>query len=256
MNGELRRFAAMGRPPARRLALGIAAGAGALMASAALTMTAGWLITRASQRPDMFTLSLAITAVRAFGISRPLLRYCGRLVSHDAALRALAGLRATVFARIVPLAPARLSQRRRGDLLAGLVSDVDVLEDLWLRLIEPAAVAALVSVCCVACAAWVLPSAAVTLGVGLACAGLLAPLAAAASSRRLEARLAPVRAALSSAVVDLLQGAPDLIAAGAAEAELSRIDALDTELTRIARRSAWATGLGSAWPRSRRVCRC
>lgn len=235
----------MGRPPARRLALGIAAGAGALMASAALTMTAGWLITRASQRPDMFTLSLAITAVRAFGISRPLLRYCGRLVSHDAALRALAGLRATVFARIVPLAPARLSQRRRGDLLAGLVSDVDVLEDLWLRLIEPAAVAALVSVCCVACAAWVLPSAAVTLGVGLACAGLLAPLAAAASSRRLEARLAPVRAALSSAVVDLLQGAPDLIAAGAAEAELSRIDALDTELTRIARRSAWATGLGS-----------
>nr|WP_051450750.1 thiol reductant ABC exporter subunit CydC [Actinospica robiniae] len=245
MNGELRRFAAMGRPPARRLTLGITAGAGALMASAALTMTAGWLITRASQRPDMFTLSLAITAVRLFGISRPLLRYCGRLGSHDAALRALAGLRATVFERIVPLAPARLGRHRRGDLLAGLVSDVDVLEDLWLRLIEPAAVAALVSVCCVGCAAWVLPSAATTLAAGLACAGLLAPLAAAASSRRLEARLAPVRAALSSAVVDLLQGAPDLVAAGAAEAELARIEGLDAELTRIARRSAWATGLGS-----------
>lgn len=246
MNGAgLRLYAALGRPPARRLALGVLAGSGALVASVALTMTAAWLITRASQRPDMFTLSLAVTSVRLFGISRPVLRYCGRLVSHDAALRALARLRATVFERIVPLAPARLSRRRRGDLLAGLVSDVDILEDLWLRLIEPAAVAGLVSAFCVGAAAWLLPSAAVTLAVGLCCAGLLAPLASAASSRRLEGRLAPVRAALSSALVDLLQGAPDLIAVGAAEAELRRIEELDADLTRIARRSAWATGLGS-----------
>lgn len=241
----LRPYIALGRPAVGRFALGVLAGSGALVASVALTMTAGWLITRASQHPDMFTLSLAVTSVRLFGISRPVLRYCGRLVSHDAALRALAELRATVFERIVPLAPARLGRRRRGDLLAGLVSDVDILEDLWLRLIEPAAVAALVSVCCVGAAAWLLPSAAVVLAAGFGCAGLLAPLASATSSRRLEGRLAPVRAALSSALVDLLQGAPDLIAAGAAEAELRRIEELDADLTRIARRSAWATGLGS-----------
>lgn len=246
MNGNgLRLYVALGRPAVGRFTLGVLAGSGALVASIALTMTAGWLITRASQHPDMFTLSLAVTSVRLFGISRPVLRYCGRLVSHDAALRALAGLRATVFERIVPLAPARLGRRRRGDLLAGLVSDVDILEDLWLRLIEPAAVAALVSVCCVGAAAWLLPSAAVVLAVGFGCAGLLAPLASATSSRRLEDRLAPVRAALSSALVDLLQGAPDLIVAGAAEAELRRIEELDADLTRIARRSAWATGLGS-----------
>lgn len=239
------RLAALGRPPTARLAAGILAGAGALLASVALTMTAAGLIARAAQRPEMFTLSLAITSVRLFGISRPLLRYCGRLAGHDAVLRALAEVRASVFRRLVPLAPARLGARRAGDLLAGLVSDVDVVEDVWLRLLEPVAVAVLVSVCCVGAAAWLLPSAGLVLAAGLVCAGLLAPLSAAAASHRAEARLAPVRAALSGAVVDLLQGMPDLVAVGAASAELRRIDDLDAELTHIARRSAWAAGLGA-----------
>jgi thiol reductant ABC exporter CydC subunit len=193
----------------------------------------------------MFTLALAIVAVRFFGIARPVLRYVGRLVSHDAALRVLADLRASVYERIVPLAPARLSTRRRGDLLAGLVSDVDAVEDLWLRLVEPAALAALVSACCVGFAAWLLPSTGAVLAIGLCCAGILAPMAATTCSHRVEARLAPARAALASAVVDLLRGAPDLIAAGAVPSELDRLDELDAELTRIARRSAWAAGLGS-----------
>lgn len=241
----LRRFAATGRPPIARLVLGVLAGAGALAAGVALTTTAGWLIASAAQRPEMFTLAVAIAAVRGFGIARPVLRYLGRLASHDAALRALAALREAVYRRIVPLAPARLGARRRGDLLAGLVGDVDVVEDLWLRILEPAAVAALVSACCVGCAAWLLPTTGLVLAVGLACAGLVAPLASAAASRRVEARLAPARAALSCAVVDLLRGAPDLIAAGAIRVELERIEELDGELTRIARRSAWAAGLGA-----------
>lgn len=239
------RFAGTGAPAATRLTLGILAGAGALAAGVGLTVTAGWLIGHAARRPEMFTLSVAIVAVRFFGITRPVLRYAGRLVSHDAALRVLADLRASVYERIVPLAPARLGPRRRGDLLAGLVSDVDAVEDLWLRLIEPAAIAALVSACCVGFAAWLLPSAGAVLAVGLCCAGILAPMACATCSHRAEARLAPTRAVLSSAVVDLLRGAPDLIAAGAVPSELDRLDELDAELTRIARRSAWAAGFGS-----------
>ena len=241
----LRRFAGPGAPAAGRLTLGVLAGAGALAAGVGLTVTAGWLIAHAARRPELFTLSVAIVAVRFFGIARPVLRYLGRLVSHDAALRMLAELRADVYRRIVPLAPARLGTRRRGDLLSGLVCDVDAVEDLWLRVIEPAAIAALVSACCVGFAAWLLPSTGAVLAVGLCCAGVLAPTAAATCSRRAEARLVTARAALSSAVVDLLQGAPDLIAAGAVPRELEGLDELDAVLTRTARSSAWAAGLGS-----------
>lgn len=233
------------RPGARWL-LGTLLGAAALGSGVALTATAAWLVARAAQAPPVLTLTVAVVGVRFFGIARPVLRYLERLVSHDAALRTLADLRARVYQRLVPLAPARLGGRRRGELLAHLVADVDAVEDLHLRVLEPAAVAVLVAAFSVGLAGWLLPSAGLALAVGLAVAGLAGPLAAAAGARRTETRLAGVRGALSTAVVDLLRGAPDLLAVGAAPQRLAAVEALDAQLTGLARRSAWATGLGAA----------
>jgi ATP-binding cassette subfamily C protein CydCD len=239
------RLVASNRRASGRLILGILIGAGALAAGVGLMATASWLIARASQMPPVLSLGVAVAAVRLFGIARPVLRYLGRLVSHDAALRLVAEFRANVYERLVPLAPARLGRRHRGDVLSGLVNDVDAVGDLNLRILEPAAIAALVSAGCVGFAAVLLPSAAAVLAVGLLAAGIVAPLAAAYAARRTAAELAPLRATLSTAVVDLLAGAPDLIATGAADDVLARIDRRDAELTRVARRAAWATGLGS-----------
>ncbi|HEU5266120.1 MAG TPA: thiol reductant ABC exporter subunit CydC, partial [Jatrophihabitans sp.] len=179
------------------------------------------------------------------GIARPVLRYLGRLINHDAAFRLVADLRATVYERLVPLAPARLGAQHRGQVLAGVVADVDAAQDLHLRIVEPAATAALVSTACVGFAFAVLPSAGAVLAVGFLAAGVVAPLIAAATLRRATARIAPRRAALTAAVVDLLRGAPDLIAVDAATAKLADLDERDAELTRMARRAAWATGLGA-----------
>lgn len=227
-----------------RLALGAVLGAAALTAGVGLTTTAGWLIARAAQRPDEYALALAIVAVRFFGIARPVLRYLERLISHDAAFRMLGELRARVYERLASAFPLRRAWRK-GDALTAVVADVDAVEELWLRVLEPAAVALLVSACCVSVAAYLLPSAAAALAAGLLCAGVLAPLASSTASRRAQARLAPARAALTAATVDLLDGAPDLIAAGAMANELDRVEALDRELTAIARRTAWAAGLGA-----------
>ena len=242
---DLRRLVSTGRPAAGRLALAVVAGSAALLASIGLTATAAWLIARASQQPPVLSLTVAVVAVRFFGVSRPVLRYVERLIAHDAAFRVLSDLRATVYERLVPLAPTRLGARRRGELLAGVVSDVDAVEDLQLRVIEPVAVAGLVCATCVAVGSWLLPAFGLVLGVAFAVAGVLAPMTAAVTSRRAMAALAPRRAALSAAVVDLLDGAPDLIATGAVGQRLREVDDLDAELTAVARRAAWSAGLGS-----------
>ena len=93
-----------------------------------MTTTAAWLITRASEHPPVLYLMVAIVGVRLFGLARPVLRYAERLVSHDAALRLLAERRARVYDALVPLVPGRLG-RRRGDVLASVVDDVDALVD-------------------------------------------------------------------------------------------------------------------------------
>ena len=172
--------------------------------------------------PPVITLWIAIAGVRFFGIARPVFRYVGRLISHDAAFRIVAEFRTKVYERLIPLTPSRLGRRHRGQILAGLVSDVDAVQEFDLRVLEPGAVAALVSAGCVALAVAILPSAGAVLAAGFVVAGIVAPLMAAAALRRATVSLAPVRAALSAAVVDLLRGAPDLIAVGATDRSLPR----------------------------------
>jgi thiol reductant ABC exporter CydC subunit len=85
----------------------------------------------------------------------------------------------------------------------------------------------------------------VVLAIGFVVAGVAAPVATAAAAQRTTAGLAPLRASLSSAVADLLRGAPDLIAMGGTDLMLAEIDRRDAQLTRMARRAAWASGLGA-----------
>ena len=57
------------------VATAILLGAGALGSALALAAVSAWLIARASQMPPVMHLSVAVVAVRAFGISRGVLRY-------------------------------------------------------------------------------------------------------------------------------------------------------------------------------------
>ena len=82
---------------------------GAAAARVALLGVGAWLIARAAQQPPVVALSVAIVG-RARVRARPRLslRYVERLVTHDAALRALADLRVRVYRRLERLAPAGL----------------------------------------------------------------------------------------------------------------------------------------------------
>ena len=240
----LLRIARLGRPVSGRLALAILAGVGSAAAAIGLAATSAWLISRAAEQPPVLVLLVAVTAVRAFAISRAVLRYAERLAAHDAAFRVLGELRADVYARLARLAPAGLAELRAGDLLARLVGDVDALADLWLRVLLPYLAAGLVAAGAVLLVASLVPGAGLVLAVAVAVAALGAPLAAGAVSRRAEGALAPARGALADAAVDLLRGAPELLASGAAPRALARVESIDARLAAAERRVAAGAGIG------------
>ncbi|MFF8861978.1 thiol reductant ABC exporter subunit CydD [Streptomyces sp. NPDC015139] len=227
-----------------RLALALLLGSLALGSAVGLMATSGWLISRASQQPPVLYLMVAVTATRAFGIGRAVFRYAERLVSHDAVLRMLADTRVAVYRRLERLAPAGLRTARRGDLLTRLVTDVDALQDYWLRWLLPAGVAVAVSAVSVGFTAWLLPEAGAALAVGLLAAGAGVPLVTAKAARRTERRLAPARGVLATRVTDLLTGTAELTVAGALPARVAAARGADGVLTRIASRAAAVTGLG------------
>jgi ATP-binding cassette subfamily C protein CydCD len=227
-----------------RLALALLLGSLALGSAVGLMAVSGWLISRASEQPPVLHLMVAVTATRAFGIGRAVFRYAERLVSHDAVLRMLAELRVAVYARLERIAPAGLGRTRRGDLLSRLVTDVDALQDYWLRWMLPAATAVLVGTGAVGFTAWLLPEAGAVLAVGLLVAGVGVPLAGGAFARRAEQQLAPARGVLATKVVDLLRGTAELTVAGALPRRLASTRDADRTLTRIAARQAASTALG------------
>lgn len=236
----------LARSARRRLAEATVLGAGAIGASIALMGTSAWLISRAAQHPSEASLTLAIVGVQFFGLSRGFLRYGERLVGHDAALRVLSDLRVRVYERLEALAPAGLPVFRRGDLVARVVDDVDSLQDVVLRVIQPFAVAALVGAVTVGVLWWFLPEAGLVLLLALAVSATAVPWLTSRLARREESRQAAARGDLAANVVDLVEGAPELLVMGATEGQLVRIRQADTRLRSIARRGAGTAGIGLA----------
>ena len=241
----VRRLLALAAPDRGRFAAACGLGVLAVGSAVALAATSAWLISAAARQPPLHTLALAIAAVRTFAIGRGAFRYLERLASHDVAFRLLARVRVRFYRHLEPLAPAGLPAFRRGDLLSRLVADVDALQDLPLRVLHPVVVAAGAAALSVGIVGALLPAAGAVLLTALLAAAAAVPAATAWAGRRADARLAPARAELSAGVLELLRAQPELIAYGAAAGRLHRIERRDAELTRLARRSAVATGLGA-----------
>ncbi len=241
MIATVRRLLALSSPPRVRVAVSIVLGALAVIFGIGLMATAGWLIARAAQRPDVLELGVGIVLVRFFGLARPIARYLERLSSHDVAFRALAGIRTRFFERIEPLAPAELSAFRSGDLLSRMVGDVDALQNLYLRGLAPPAIALIAGLTAVLAAAVVLPLAGVMLALGLIASATLVPLTGAAAGRSVRATAA-ARGELSAELVELLRSAPELVVHGAESDTLARVGVADDRVAALSRREGVVAG--------------
>ena len=235
----------LGLRPAQ-LALPVGLGAVAVVAGAALVGLAGYLICRAAQQPPILSLTVLMVGVRLAALTRPVARYGERLAAHDLAFRALGRLRAGIFARIEPLAPAGLEAYRDGDLLSGMVADIDQLQDVALRLLVPLGVAVAAGTVVVAAVAGVSPDAGVVLGAGLLAAAVAPPLLAARLVARSRRRQAALRARLTANLVDAFGAAEELWLNGADDRAAAVLAADDRALVEVALRDARAAGAADA----------
>jgi ATP-binding cassette subfamily C protein CydC len=230
-------------PPPRRFWPAIASAFLSEASAVALLAVSAWLIVRASEQPPVLYLSVAVVGVRLFALSRASFRYLERLTGHDAALRQLAATRSGLVRRLIPLAPDGLGRTRRGSVLGALVDDVDDLQNLPLRVVQPLAGSALVVVGSIVLVAIVYPPAGLTLALCLAAAGLTATLWGWAVGGRAERSIAPLRARLTDALLDHFGSLDVLVAYGAEAASRERIRDADAALRRtIVRRAAAQAG--------------
>ncbi len=246
MNNDVAAVLRSAQPPLRSFVPAVLWGFGTAASSIALLAASAWLITRAAEQPALMYLSAVIVVVRACALGRGVFRYLERLASHNAALAQLATVRSGLVRRLVPLAPDGLGRTKRGSLLAGLVDDVEELQNLPLRVVLPLTVAGVTSLASVAFVAVVSVPAALTLLASLAVAFVIAVGVGWATGARAERELAPLRAAVTDALTDQLQSLDVLIAYDAQGVAAERVARADAALRRATMRRALAQGLTSA----------
>ena len=231
----------------RRLVPGILSaavvGGLALTSGVALTATSGWLITAASFRPQILTLLAVIVAVRAFGIARPVLRYVERVASHDAALAALAEDRGRVYDRLVPLTPARLGARGRGDVLTGVVDDLDDVAYAQVRVVVPFVALGITGLAAVLIdAVFLLP--AVPVIVSTIVVTLLVGALDWWIEHRTQDAVVTARARVADVAATLARDGAELAAIGAHAGAATWLDEAQRGLSRAVRAQAWGRAVG------------
>ena len=235
----------LAQPPVGRFLPGLIWGVLSAAAAVSLLAVSGWLIVSASIVDSLVPLSIAVVGVRFFAVSRAVTRYLERLSGHDAALRQLSSTRADLVRRLTPLSPAGLGSTDRGQVLAALVDDVENLQNLPLRVVQPLGVAALVAVGAVGFIAFVSPPAALALAVCLLVAATAAIGLGWVFGSRAEKLVSARRAELSAALVDYLGSLDVLLAYGAEEQARARIAAADAALRRVVDRASLAQAVAA-----------
>jgi ATP-binding cassette subfamily C protein CydC len=228
------------------MALGILLSFITLVANLTLMAVSGWFIASmaiagaAGVSMNYFTPAALI---RACAIARTLGRYGERLVTHEATLRLLLGLRVWFYERLEPLAPARLQLYRSGDLLSRIRADIDTLDSFYLRTLVPTVTAALASLAFLLFL-WRYDSALALILLGfLLLGGIGVPWLVRALGDTPGRRVVALKSELRAGAVDGVQGLAELQAYGAAQAQADHIDDLSRRLGREQQRLSGLAGL-------------
>jgi ATP-binding cassette, subfamily C, bacterial CydC len=234
------------RPHLPRVALAVLLGVATVASNVGLLATAAYVISAAALVSFVGSLVIPIYLVRLFGVSRAGARYAERMVSHNLTFKLLADFRTWFYTRLEPLAPARLLRYRTGDLLSRIVQDVEELQNVYLRVVAPVAVASITSILTfLLLYAFDPPLAFVALGFLLA-NGIGVPFLVRSLARGLGRKQLELRGELNARTVDGIQGAQDLLAFGREEDQERAIATLNRRLGRLQGRMAFITGLQDA----------
>ncbi len=124
----------------------ILANVAAALSEILLMASSAWLIASAALHPPLSSLSIGITLVRTAGISRAILRYADRFLSHKIIFTLLDALREEIFLRAAKIFPSKSGRSREGEILHALTVSADLLKDFLPRVVLPISTAALVTI--------------------------------------------------------------------------------------------------------------
>ncbi len=203
--------------------------------SIGLLAMAVYLLTKSALLGTAASLSLTILGVRFFALTRVVGRYCERYLGHLGTFRVLTRLRVWLFEQLIDTDTIVLTEQRRGDVVTGLVDDVDTMQDRLLRVSSPPFVALGTLLIAVAILVTINLQSAVILSAFFLVGGVVLPPLLWSRTRRLSGQLIRLRAKRLAEANELMNGIETLAIWGRTDqlaTSLAQFDAQESVVTR------------------------
>ena len=165
----------------------------------------------------------ALTAMAVCALIRGGMRYAEQFMNHNVAFRLLALFRTKAFAALRRLAPAKLAGKGKGDLIALVTTDVELLEIFFAHTISPIVIAVVTTVVYTLALLTLSAPLAVTLVIAHLTVGVILPKLFASAVRGIGPKLREESAALDDEMLDDMRGIGEIIRFGQGDARLASI---------------------------------
>ena len=165
----------------------------------------------------------ALTAMAVCALIRGGMRYAEQFMNHNVAFRLLALFRTKAFVALRRLAPAKLAGKGKGDLIALVTTDVELLEIFFAHTISPIVIAVVTTVVYTLALLTLSAPLAVTLVIAHLTVGVILPKLFASAVRGIGPKLREESAALDDEMLDDMRGIGEIIRFGQGDARLASI---------------------------------
>lgn len=223
------------KPLSGYMALAIFMGLIGNLCATFIAVLGGYAILRVLNIDSSISLATVFMVAGVLALLRGILRYAEQACNHFIAFKLLALIRDKVFGALRKLCPAKLDGRDKGDLIAVITSDIELLEVFYAHTISPCAIALLFSaVLCVYLGSFHVVYAVIALAAYI-CVGIVIPLIVSKISSEDGMRFRKGAGELSGFVLDSLRGLREIMQYGIGQKRLLQMNQQTKELSEVER---------------------
>lgn len=176
------------------------------------------------------------------GILRGILRYLEQYFNHYIAFKILAVFRDKIFAKLRCLAPAKLENKKKGNLIAMITSDIETLEVFYAHTISPIFIALLVSTACFIFigkfSSWILATISLCAYVTI---GICIPIISSKYLRNDGVMYRKSFSSFNSFFLDSIRGVREILLYNSGESRLKEVNRKSIRMLKESRKLNWKT---------------
>lgn len=240
------RLVGLVKPLTGYMILAVAMGVIGHLCASFITVFGGYAILNSLHPEWSLDIRVLFASVLIFALVRGFLRYAEQACNHFIAFKLLALIRDKVFGALRRLCPAKLEGKEKGNLIAIITSDIELLEVFYAHTISPVCIAFLFSTIMII----FISSYHVALGMlamlAYAVVGIIIPLLTSRLSGDDGTRFRTKSGILSSFVLDSLRGLSEIIQYGQGEKRLEEMNCQTEQLSEDEKRMKQMAGQNTA----------